>query len=105
MKRTSCSLAVDGPDLGHDSLIIEANAGIKITPQIAATIGYDGQVARDNYGLHCGIRRGVPPKTRMPNRAAFLVSFLKLQNFLKDRELFRVIANKDTSRMRGARLT
>jgi outer membrane autotransporter protein len=39
----------NGPNLGHDSLIIEANVGVQITPQIAATIGYDGQLARDHY--------------------------------------------------------
>ena len=42
----------NGPNLGHDSLIIEANVGVQITPQIAATIGYDGQVARDHYDSH-----------------------------------------------------
>jgi outer membrane autotransporter protein len=41
-----------GPNLGHDSLIIEANVGVQITPRISATIGYDGQVARDHYSSH-----------------------------------------------------
>jgi fibronectin-binding autotransporter adhesin len=41
-----------GPNLGHDSLFINANVGIQITPRIWATIGYDGQVARDHYSSH-----------------------------------------------------
>jgi outer membrane autotransporter protein len=45
----NASATFNGPNIGHDSLIIEANAGIQITPQIAATVGYDGQVARDHY--------------------------------------------------------
>jgi outer membrane autotransporter protein len=48
----NASATFNGPNLGHDSLIIEANVGIQITPQIAATIGYDGQVARDHYDSH-----------------------------------------------------
>jgi autotransporter-associated beta strand protein len=38
-----------GPALGHDSLIINANISVQWTPRISTTIGYDGQVARDNY--------------------------------------------------------
>jgi outer membrane lipase/esterase len=41
-----------GPNLGHDSLLINANVGIQITPRIWATIGYDGQVARERYDSH-----------------------------------------------------
>jgi outer membrane autotransporter protein len=41
-----------GPNLGHDSLLINANVGIQITPRIWATIGYDGQLARDRYDSH-----------------------------------------------------
>ena len=41
-----------GPNLGHDSLLINANVGIQITPRIWATIGYNGQVARDHYDSH-----------------------------------------------------
>jgi outer membrane autotransporter protein len=41
-----------GPNLGHDSLLINANMAIQITPRIQATIGYDGQVARDHYSSH-----------------------------------------------------
>jgi fibronectin-binding autotransporter adhesin len=39
----------NGPNEGHDSLIINANLAIQCTPRIWATIGYDGQVARDHY--------------------------------------------------------
>ena len=42
----------NGPNLGHDSLVINANVGIQITPRIWVTIGYDGQVARDHYDSH-----------------------------------------------------
>jgi outer membrane lipase/esterase len=38
-----------GPDEGHDSMIINANIAVQWTPRIWTTIGYDGQVARDNY--------------------------------------------------------
>ena len=38
-----------GPNEGHDSLIINANIAVQWTPRIWTTIGYDGQVARDNY--------------------------------------------------------
>jgi outer membrane autotransporter protein len=48
----NASATFNGPNPGHDSLIIEANVGVQITPQISATIGYDGQVARDNYDSH-----------------------------------------------------
>jgi autotransporter-associated beta strand protein/predicted outer membrane repeat protein len=43
---------LNGPNLGHDSLLINANVGIQITPRIWATIGYDGQVARNHYSSH-----------------------------------------------------
>jgi outer membrane autotransporter protein len=45
----NASATFNGPNLGHDSLIIQANVGIQIIPQIAATIGYDGQLGRDHY--------------------------------------------------------
>jgi outer membrane autotransporter protein len=41
-----------GPNLGHDSLLINANVGIQCSSRIAITIGYDGQVARDHYSSH-----------------------------------------------------
>jgi hypothetical protein len=41
--------AFSGPAVGHDSLIINANISVQWTPRIWTTIGYDGQVARDNY--------------------------------------------------------
>jgi outer membrane autotransporter protein len=40
---------VYGPNEGHDSMIINANIAVQWTPRIWTTIGYDGQVARDNY--------------------------------------------------------
>src|SRR6516165_3826983 len=43
---------LSGPNLGHDSLLINANVGVQITRRIWATIGYDGQVARDHYSSH-----------------------------------------------------
>jgi uncharacterized protein with beta-barrel porin domain len=39
----------NGPFVGHDSLIINANISVQWTPQIWMTIGYDGQLARENY--------------------------------------------------------
>jgi len=39
----------NGPNEGHDSLIINANIAVQWTPRIWTTIGYDGQVARDHY--------------------------------------------------------
>ena len=42
----------NGPNLGHDSLIINANVGVQWTPRISTTLGYDGQVGRDHYGSH-----------------------------------------------------
>ena len=42
----------NGPNLGHDSLIIQANVGIQPTSRIWITIGYDNQVARDHYDSH-----------------------------------------------------
>ena len=38
-----------GPDLGHDSLIVEANLGVQITPRIATIISYDGKLAWTHY--------------------------------------------------------
>ena len=43
---------LNGPNLGHDSLLINANVGIQWTPRISTTIGYDGQIARDHYSSH-----------------------------------------------------
>jgi len=40
---------VFGPNVGHDSLIINAGVSVQWTPRIWTTIGYDGQVARDHY--------------------------------------------------------
>jgi outer membrane autotransporter protein len=42
----------NGPNLGHDSLLINANVGVQWTPRISTTIGYDGQIARDHYSSH-----------------------------------------------------
>ena len=42
----------NGPNLGHDSLLINANIAVQWTPRIWTTIGYDGQVARDHYSSH-----------------------------------------------------
>ena len=42
----------NGPAIGHDSLIINANVGVQWTPRISTTIGYDGQLARDRYSSH-----------------------------------------------------
>jgi uncharacterized protein with beta-barrel porin domain len=38
-----------GPNEGRDSLIINANIAVQWTPRIWTTIGYDGQLARNNY--------------------------------------------------------
>ena len=38
-----------GPDVGHDSFIINAGAGVQWTPRISTYIGYQGQLGRDNY--------------------------------------------------------
>jgi outer membrane autotransporter protein len=40
---------VYGPNVGHDSMIIDASLSIHPTSRIWLTIGYDGQVARDHY--------------------------------------------------------
>src|SRR5271165_2433251 len=40
---------VYGPNVGHDSMIIDATLSIHPTSRIWLTIGYDGQVARDHY--------------------------------------------------------
>jgi outer membrane autotransporter protein len=42
----------DGPALGHDSLLINANIAVQWTPRIWTTLGYDGQVVRDHYSSH-----------------------------------------------------
>ena len=42
----------NGPAVGHDSLIINANVAVQWTPRIWTTVGYDGQVARDRYSSH-----------------------------------------------------
>jgi len=38
-----------GPNIGHDSLIINAGVSVQWTPRFWTTIGYNGQVARDHY--------------------------------------------------------
>jgi T5SS/PEP-CTERM-associated repeat protein len=40
---------VYGPNVGHDSMLIDASLSIHPTSQIWLTIGYDGQVLRDHY--------------------------------------------------------
>jgi autotransporter-associated beta strand protein len=40
---------VNGPSVGHDSMIIDATLSIQPTSRIWLTIGYDGQVLRDHY--------------------------------------------------------
>jgi hypothetical protein len=39
----------NGPFVGHDSLIINANISVQWTPRIWTTVGYNGQLARENY--------------------------------------------------------
>jgi outer membrane autotransporter protein len=39
----------NGPFQGHDSLIINTGISIQWTPRIWTTIGYNGQLARENY--------------------------------------------------------
>ncbi|MBV8587992.1 MAG: autotransporter outer membrane beta-barrel domain-containing protein, partial [Verrucomicrobia bacterium] len=41
-----------GPDVGHDSFIINAGAGIQWTPRISTYIGYQGQLGRTNYSAN-----------------------------------------------------
>jgi outer membrane autotransporter protein len=48
----NASATFNAPNLGHDSLIIEANVGIQCSSRIAITIGYDGQLARERYDSH-----------------------------------------------------
>lgn len=43
------STTFSGPNIGHDSLIINAGISVQWTPRIWTTIGYDGDVARDHY--------------------------------------------------------
>jgi outer membrane autotransporter protein len=38
-----------GPNVGHDSFIINAGAGAQITPRVSVYVGYQGQVGRSNY--------------------------------------------------------
>jgi outer membrane autotransporter protein len=38
-----------GPNIGHDSLIINAGVGLQINPQISVYIGYQGQQFRGDY--------------------------------------------------------
>jgi autotransporter-associated beta strand protein len=40
---------VFGPNVGHDSMIIDANISIRPTSRIWLTLGYNGQVLRDHY--------------------------------------------------------
>jgi outer membrane autotransporter protein len=40
---------VYGPNVGHDSMLIDASLSIHPTSRIWLTIGYHGQVARDHY--------------------------------------------------------
>jgi outer membrane autotransporter protein len=42
----------NGPNEGHDSLIINAGAGVQWTPNISTYIGYQGQLGRDNYNAN-----------------------------------------------------
>jgi len=38
-----------GPDLGHDSAIINAGVGVQWTPRISTYVGYRGDLGRTNY--------------------------------------------------------
>jgi outer membrane autotransporter protein len=40
---------VFGPDIGHDSFLINAGAGVQWTPRISTYVGYRGQFGRTNY--------------------------------------------------------
>jgi outer membrane autotransporter protein len=42
----------NGPNEGHDSLLINAGAGVQWTPRISTYIGYQGQLGRDNYNAN-----------------------------------------------------
>ena len=42
----------NGPKEGHDSLLINAGAGVQWTPRISTYIGYQGQLGRDNYNAN-----------------------------------------------------
>jgi outer membrane autotransporter protein len=46
------SATVFGPNLGRDSLIINANVSIQINPRLWLTLGYDGQQGRDHYNAN-----------------------------------------------------
>ena len=48
------TVTFNGPAIGHDSLIINANVGIQWTPRISTTIGYDGQLGRGPLQLARG---------------------------------------------------
>jgi outer membrane autotransporter protein len=41
-----------GPDVGHDSFIINAGAGVQWTPRISTYVGYQGQLGRTNYSAN-----------------------------------------------------
>jgi len=43
------SATVFGPDLGHDSAIINAGVGVQWTPRISTYVGYRGELGRTNY--------------------------------------------------------
>lgn len=43
------STTFSGPNIGHDSLLINAGISVQWTARIWTTIGYDGDVARDHY--------------------------------------------------------
>jgi autotransporter-associated beta strand protein len=45
----NATTTVFGPNVGHDSMIIDANLSIHPTSRIWLTIGYNGQVLRDHY--------------------------------------------------------
>jgi len=45
----NATTTVYGPNVGHDSMIIDASLSIHPTSRIWLTIGYYGQVARDHY--------------------------------------------------------
>jgi outer membrane autotransporter protein len=48
----NASTTVFGPNLGRDSLIINANVSIQINPRLWLTLGYDGQQGRNNYNAN-----------------------------------------------------
>jgi autotransporter-associated beta strand protein len=45
----NATTTVSGPNVGHDSMIIDASLSIRPTSWIWLTIGYNGQVLRDHY--------------------------------------------------------